>query len=365
MLSVLKEAEAAVSRGDYGQGIALLEPLVKSHPLPGKAGSTIRMLMVTALMGKGEEQKAIKECKLLTTSIDNDIRQNAKQLLNVLEAPSLERPKNWSIYLPKLEMSAFTGDRLSNISNSKNTKKIKVSHPPTGPTNGLSFGFAISVFTALMLLSLLLSGCMRITTKINLPGPDRICINWEIKSYSGKFLPWQTSIEDALIQSKSKLKVKEEGNGVQLISGPKLTSREANILLQKTFKSVNDASFLELEKPQLILNESNWLILVKQVLILNIDLKNLNNLPGLDLSVLIEPPHQRGDLITSPLESSINNKFINWKLKPGEFNKLELHSWQWNWLGIVVISTVFLMALLFGLQLIRLKLGFGFSELPP
>ena len=62
MLSVLKEAEAAVSRGDYVQGIALLEPLVKSHPLPGKEGSTIRMLMVTALMGKGDDPKAISIC---------------------------------------------------------------------------------------------------------------------------------------------------------------------------------------------------------------------------------------------------------------------------------------------------------------
>ena len=44
----LAAAEAAISRGDYGQCLALLEPLAKNHPLPQAEGAKIRMLMVTA-----------------------------------------------------------------------------------------------------------------------------------------------------------------------------------------------------------------------------------------------------------------------------------------------------------------------------
>ncbi|HJN33170.1 MAG TPA: hypothetical protein QF700_03550, partial [Prochlorococcus sp.] len=104
----LAEAEAALSRGDYGQSLALLEPMAASYPLPHAEGARIRMLMVTAWMGQGDERKALATCRLLTRCKDLELRQNAKQLLIVLEAPSLQRPANWSIRLPSLAISATT-----------------------------------------------------------------------------------------------------------------------------------------------------------------------------------------------------------------------------------------------------------------
>lgn len=100
----LAEAQQALDRGDYGQCLRLLEPLATTHPINEPEGALIRMLMVTAWMGQGEERRAISTCRLLTRCKDPDLRIRARQLLNVLEAPSLERPARWSMQLPTLEI---------------------------------------------------------------------------------------------------------------------------------------------------------------------------------------------------------------------------------------------------------------------
>ena len=98
----IRQAKTALERGDYNQCLNFLEPLSKEYPLGSKEGAEIRMLMITAWMGRGNEQKAIATCKLLSKVTDPDIRQQAKQLISILEAPSLPRPENWSIEIPNI-----------------------------------------------------------------------------------------------------------------------------------------------------------------------------------------------------------------------------------------------------------------------
>ena len=133
MSSPLALAEAALERGDYCQCLSLLEPLAKEIPLQNKQGGEIRMLLVTALMGTGDEKKAIEVCRLITKSQDIELRNQAKQLLSILEAPTLQRPSNWSINLPKLDVTSLS--RKSNLVQTKVDllKKKSPSHPPTGP----------------------------------------------------------------------------------------------------------------------------------------------------------------------------------------------------------------------------------------
>jgi len=173
MVANLAAAEAAISRGDYGQSLALLEPLAKSHPLPQAEGARIRMLMVTAWMGQGNEQKALATCRILTRCKDPELRQNAKQLLIVLEAPSLQRPANWSIRLPNLAMSATT--TAARPSSARKRSLVQPPPPPpTGPTRAPNLGFSILVLVVLSWLTILLSGYMRITNTMSSPGPERI-----------------------------------------------------------------------------------------------------------------------------------------------------------------------------------------------
>ena len=108
MAADLEAAKAALARGEYERALSLLEPLSKQNPLPGKEGAQIRMLMVTAWMGQGQEQKAIDTSRLVSRCKDESLRQLAKQLLTVLEAPNLGRPKNWSVQLPSFDMTAIS-----------------------------------------------------------------------------------------------------------------------------------------------------------------------------------------------------------------------------------------------------------------
>ena len=66
----LAEAQQALDRGDYGRCLRLLEPLASTHPISESEGALIRMLMVTAWMGQGEERRAITTCRLLTRCRD-------------------------------------------------------------------------------------------------------------------------------------------------------------------------------------------------------------------------------------------------------------------------------------------------------
>ncbi|MDP6321956.1 MAG: hypothetical protein QF750_06340 [Prochlorococcaceae cyanobacterium ETNP14_MAG_5] len=161
MVANLAAAEAAISRGDYGQSLALLEPLAKSHPLPQAEGARIRMLMVTAWMGQGNEQKALATCRILTRCKDPELRQNAKQLLIVLEAPSLQRPANWSIRLPNLAMSATT--TAARPSSARKRSLGPPPPPPTGLTRAPQLGFSVLVFVVLIWLTILLSGAAYIS----------------------------------------------------------------------------------------------------------------------------------------------------------------------------------------------------------
>ena len=105
MSTGLAAAERALERGDYGLCLRLLEPLAAANPITEPEGAAIRMVMVTAWMGQGEDRKAISTCRLLTRCKDPDLRNRARQLLSVLEAPSLERPARWSMQLPTLDMA--------------------------------------------------------------------------------------------------------------------------------------------------------------------------------------------------------------------------------------------------------------------
>ncbi len=149
-------AEAALQRGDYQQCLALLEPLAKKYPLTIRKGAQIRMLMITAWMGKGDNDQAISTCRLITNCKDPELRQEARQLLSVLEAPNLPRPENWSISLPSIEVSEVNGRSLSKNTRRKKSKPDKATFPPTGPTKALEIGFSIFVLIVLSGLTLLL-----------------------------------------------------------------------------------------------------------------------------------------------------------------------------------------------------------------
>ena len=149
--SAIKAAEAALDKGDYNSCIKIVDPLLLAFQEETATGGQLRLLILTAYMGKGDEQKAINICQTLIHSKKESIRQQAKQLLSILDAPHLPRPSNWSVEIPKIDMEPS----LKSSFRKTKKKKKKINHPPTGPTKNLDFGFSILTLSIILLLSLI------------------------------------------------------------------------------------------------------------------------------------------------------------------------------------------------------------------
>ena len=63
--SAKQAAEAALDKGDYSLCIKIIDPLLLSYPKATAIGAQLRLLKVTAYMGKGDEQNAINICQTL------------------------------------------------------------------------------------------------------------------------------------------------------------------------------------------------------------------------------------------------------------------------------------------------------------
>ena len=151
----LATVEVALQRGDYGQSLVFLESLANQYPLPSKEGAKIRMLMITAFMGKGEDQKAIATCRLLANEKESTTRQQAKQLISILEAPTLSRPDNWFIKIPNIDLDPKMGRPKLKAINPR--KKEIIVHPPTGPTRAFDIGFPTIAVVMFVILTILLA----------------------------------------------------------------------------------------------------------------------------------------------------------------------------------------------------------------
>ena len=54
--SAIKAAEAALDKGDYNSCIKIVDPLLQAFQEETAIGGELRLLLVTAYMGKGDEQ---------------------------------------------------------------------------------------------------------------------------------------------------------------------------------------------------------------------------------------------------------------------------------------------------------------------
>ena len=358
----LAEAQQALDRGDYGRCLRLLDPLASTHPISEPEGAMIRMLMVTAWMGQGEERRAISTCRLLTRCKDPDLRNRAKQLLNVLEAPSLERPARWSMQLPSLEMTPRMGQR-PRISR-RRRQPTPPPPPPTGPTQGPSAGFAAVVLVVLVGLTLLLGGCMQIRADLDLVGPDRLEMSWHINSLSGRTLPWQSNFQAAVRDQEPNWTQTFLRDGVLNLTSRPLNAETAARLMADTVERAGRSAGLSLPPPDLSMHERNWLIGVQQNLTLNLDLTEIVSLPNDSLSVTIGPSTDLRHVSSVPIPARLEEQRILWPLAQGEVNHLELHRWQWSRLGLGGLAILGLLLVSTLLQAIRQSLGFGYPQLP-
>ena len=360
--SAIKAAEAALDKGDYSLCIKIIDPLLVSYSASTVMGARIRLLEVTAYMGKGDEKKAVGICQTLIKNKEATIRQQAKQLLSILDAPYLPRPSNWSVEIPKIEIEPSLKSSFRQTSK----KKKQVNHPPTGPTKNLDFRFSILTLLIISLITFLLSGCVDISTNLSVSGSDRLKISLDIDSISGNLIPWQIEFENNLAKEHTVLKIQAEENK-QHFESPTIRFEEGNELLKKIASVASQTSGFNINKPDIITNNRNWIIGTRQNLKIYFDLRDLPKIPGLKLNLIMHDIGNKNNFKTKPLEleATIRKGVIFLPLRIGQINQLEVSYWKWNQISIGVILIIFLTLISIFLQTFRLKMGFGFPELPP
>jgi len=361
--ATLKLAEIALDKGAYKECLSALESLLEGTTLLKSNDGYIGTLMVTALIGQGKNQQAISICETLLKHKNDGIRQQAKQFLSILKSPELERPEDWSIKIPSLSIE----DPLSSfkVLKKKNSEEIP-KHIPTGQTRSFKSGFTLSSLLVIILLTILLSGCVQFTTKVELTGADRIKMGWDIKSNSKKKLPWQEEFEASIERIEPKVALQTHHDGQQIIESRSISSKDANILLNETISVAAGIAGIEIPTANIELVEKNWIVGIKQTLNLHVDLTSLPEIPKLKLAVSIAPPSKiQGVPNSYPKKTTLIKNQFNWELQEGTVNTLSLQKWHWSKLGIGSVVVFILMTLSMILQRIKLQMGFGFPELPP
>lgn len=367
---ILAEARNAIDCGDYGQSLRLLEPLAEVHRPVSPIGAGVRLLMATALMGQGQTEQAASCCRSLQACVDPTLRSRARELLTVLEAPALRRPRHWSLTLPELgearSLEAWGGKAIRR----RRTKAEEPPPPPVGETRSpLGFAGLVAVVLALLLLVPLLGGCMEIHSELRFEGPGRLQLRHALRSPAGVPTPWMERFQASLQQGPVTFQSRRQGDVLQ-ISSPVLPARQALAALGDSVARAASLAGVSLPAPELTLQETNWLVGVRQRLELDLDLRPLDALPSLALSLEITPAglavSQKGEPRSATVEPSPAGKTprLLWPLQPGAVNHLELRCWRWSPLGLggVLVAGILVVTLL--LQRIRLLLGFGPPQLP-
>lgn len=354
-------AHRALESGDYGACLRGLAPLADAHGASTALGGRIRLLMATALMGQGDSAGAAACCRSLRGCKDLTLRQQARDLEEVLEAPALQRPRNWSVQMPSLGELELVEGRSAMGSWRRRPRPEPPPPPPVGATK-TPWGFAL-VAVALLLLTTLLAGCVQVETSLTFPAPGRLQITQTSTSRTGQALPWQRDLAAALGGGSV---VVERDHGRQSLRNRPLPAGQALTWLGQSLERGAALAGVSLPKPELDLRERNWLIGVQQQLELAIDLRAVDSLPGLDLSFRFAPldPQAVERATPRPVQQGPGAKELHWPLEPGTLNRLTWRTWRWSRLGLGALAVVLLLALALLLQRLRLRAGFGFPQLP-
>jgi hypothetical protein len=358
----LAPARQALDRGEYGRCLRLLEPLAAEHPATTSLGGSVRLLMVTALLGQGNSAAASACCRTLRTCTDRELRARARELQEILDAPPLRRPENWSITLPSLDAGEPLEGRLGAFAGRpRRDDPPPEPPPPVGPTRS-PLGFALVVALVVLLLTTLLAGCLRVDTDIDFASPGRLRLEQRLVSEAPGLLPWQRQLQRTLQGGGLEI---EARRGTLLLRSGSLTPAELSAELARVVEASSRLGGLSLPPPVVELRERNWLLGVDQRFVLEIDLRELDHVSGLSLQVGLGPLTSRAVRSYEPWSPEMRGTRVHWPLAPGAINRLQLRCWRWNRLGVggLAIGLGLVVALL--LQGVRRSAGYGWPELPP
>jgi hypothetical protein len=227
--------------------------------------------------------------------------------------------------------------------------------------------FVVVVLTGLLLTSLL-SGCLRVESDLRFTGPGHVRLQHRLEAIAGTPLPFQRQLAATLAGGQPAYQVSEDG-ATTVLASPLLTLAEASASLSQTFTTAATLAGITLPPPILELRERNWLLGVRQSGLIRLDLRSLPSLPslpGLQLSLRLTPLDPRAVQQAQPngVRSGAGSAVVLWPLRLGEINDLEIQTWRWNPLGVGALGIGAGLVVVVQAQRMRVRLGLGLPELP-
>lgn len=365
-------ARQALDRGDYGQVLRLLQPLVSQYPPATPEGGSLQLLLATACMGRGDSAAAVACCRQAGCCGDATLRQQARELLEVLEAPALSRPREWSLSLPELgavePLSAALRQRPGGHSTASPSPEPP---PPVGPTRA-PVGLAVLV-AILLVISLLLGGCVQVRAELRFGAPGRLQLVEQLSPGEGQPAgPWQRQFAGQL-QTLGLRPLSASGPGAEVVrlEGAMQPAALALDTLASSAQGAAKLAGMVLPPPQLHWQERNWLVGVRQQLAIDLDLRAAAGVPGVEVSLDLLPlsPRAVRRALPEPVQvlqarPTQPGPQLRWPLRLGERNQLELSCWRWSPLGLGAVAIALVLLLVLLLARVRQRLGFGWPELP-
>ncbi|QCS49474.1 tetratricopeptide repeat protein [Picosynechococcus sp. PCC 11901] len=93
----------AFLQGEYRQSIDYFQRTVANLPPYSRESGEVQLWLVSAYQANNQGEKAIALCRELMTHPFASTSQRAQRQLYILEAPKLERPKEWLTEIPSLD----------------------------------------------------------------------------------------------------------------------------------------------------------------------------------------------------------------------------------------------------------------------
>jgi len=99
--------KAAFEQGHYSTSLELLEEAVSLVNLGSRQGGEAQLWLVLAYQAAGQLKEAKSLCRKLVRHPQLDCRQQSKNILYILDAPALARPKSWLTEIPDLTQESL------------------------------------------------------------------------------------------------------------------------------------------------------------------------------------------------------------------------------------------------------------------
>jgi tetratricopeptide (TPR) repeat protein len=120
--SYYQAGKNAFECGQYRLSIEKLEQATQLIGDYSRLGGETQMWLINAYLAAGNQEKAIALCQQLLTHPHPQIREQSKNLLYIIKAPKLKRPKEWMTEIPDFNSLSESQPQYRRSSNPKNIK---------------------------------------------------------------------------------------------------------------------------------------------------------------------------------------------------------------------------------------------------